>query len=87
MFDLNDQESGAVNGGVTVAVATALKTTTEIAQEGLKNPNLTAREILQKQVDAFGDAAFNGAIAYLIPVILGFSTPVSVTVGSLGKSK
>lgn len=87
LFDLNEEESAAVNGGVAVAVGLALATTTRTAQEGLADPNSTSRDILQRQLNDIGYGALGGALSYLIPVILGASAPVSVTIASLGKSE
>lgn len=89
MFDLNEEESAAVNGGVAVAVATALATTTTIAVQGLTDPNSTARDILRKQLDSIGNIALSSGLQFAIPIILGASAlvPGAATVASLGKPK
>ncbi len=89
LFDLNDEESAAVNGGVAIGVATALGTTTAIAVQGLLDPNSTSRDILRRQLDSIGSIALNNGLQFVVPIILGASAivPGALTLASLGKSK
>ncbi len=86
LFDLNNEESAAVNGGVAVGLTTALGVSLDVAYEGAKNPKSTARQILQDQIIKSGIYAGTGALAGVALAILGVN-PVFIAGASLGKSK
>lgn len=86
LFNLNDEESAAVNGGVALALAAAIPATLAVAVEGLRNPDSTAREIITDQIIAAGIFGGGGALGAVASAILA-GGPVTVSAASLGKSE
>lgn len=86
LFEINDEESAAVNGGVAAAVAGALVVSYEVAARGLADPNSNSRDILREQLNRLGFGALGGALTYIAPAIVA-GGPISVGAASLGKSK
>ena len=86
LFNLNDEESASVNGGLVGAIVGALGVSIPVANEGLTNPRSKARDILIRQIGSIGLAGAIGALGTVALTIVTGGT-VTATAASLGKPK